>query len=454
MKCTNCGAELENELTVCPNCQQELSAPAEQPVEAEKSVPEQKPARKPMKQRKKEKMRKLIIGITAGVLVVALTLTLILVGINDGWGRENNLYKKNSYGTAGWIASLSKDRTVVTLGDYTLTNGELQVLYTLQVLDFVNQYNSYFSYIGFDVNQPLSKQVYDSKTGQTWEQYFLQLAITTWVEYCAINTAADKANFQLPDEFTEHLAKLEETVKASAKADGFDSVDAMLKEDLGGNVRYKHYYGYLSKYYKQNLYLAELVDKMEITSAELDVYFAENEAALKSNSVTKKSGDFVDVRHILIMPEGGTLSSDGKTTTYSDAEWETCRAKAQAVYDLWLSGEKTEDSFGALANEKSQDQNGQVTNGGLYTNVYKNQMVAAFDAWIFDDARMPGDHGLVKTEYGYHIMYFVESEPIWVRYCRSGVQNERIAKLVDNYVDSVTWEIDFSAIVLDSVELS
>ena len=29
-----------------------------------------------------------------------------------------------------------------------------------------------------------------------------------------------------------------------------------------------------------------------------------------------------------------------------------------------------------------------------------------FDAWCFDASRQPGDTGIVKTDYGYHIMYF------------------------------------------------
>ena len=41
-------------------------------------------------------------------------------------------------------------------------------------------------------------------------------------------------------------------------------------------------------------------------------------------------------------------------------------------------------------------------------------MVDAFDKWCFDEARQPGDHGIVKTSYGYHIMYFVEHEGLKV----------------------------------------
>lgn len=116
----------------------------------------------------------------------------------------------------------------------------------------------------------------------------------------------------------------------------------------------------------------------------------------------------VDVRHILIVPEGGTKSEDGKTTVYSDEEWEACRKKAQTIYDQYLNGVQSEELFAALARENSKDSN--AADGGIYTDVGKNTMVEEFDAWIFDESRQPGDTGLVKTQYGYHVMYFVHRD--------------------------------------------
>ena len=115
----------------------------------------------------------------------------------------------------------------------------------------------------------------------------------------------------------------------------------------------------------------------------------------------------VDVRHILVMPKGGTKDDSGNIT-YSEAEWEACRIAAQALLDQYLAGEQTEKAFGELANAHSEDQNGKVTNGGLYADVELGDMVQPFEDWIFDSARTPGETGLVKTPYGYHVMYFVK----------------------------------------------
>ena len=42
-------------------------------------------------------------------------------------------------------------------------------------------------------------------------------------------------------------------------------------------------------------------------------------------------------------------------------------------------------------------------------------MVPAFNDWCFDEARQPGDTGLVHTDYGCHVMYYVGDSDITYR---------------------------------------
>ena len=122
-----------------------------------------------------------------------------------------------------------------------------------------------------------------------------------------------------------------------------------------------------------------------------------------------------NVRHILVAYEGGTYDSSTATTTYTDEEkaaaWET----ATELLNEWKAGEATEESFAALANEKSADSDG--TDGGLYTDVYPGQMVTNFNDWCFAEGRTYGDTGLVQSEYGYHIMFYAgDSETLYRDY--------------------------------------
>jgi len=114
-----------------------------------------------------------------------------------------------------------------------------------------------------------------------------------------------------------------------------------------------------------------------------------------------------NVRHILVAPshEHAEDETHENGETYSAEELAAAKATAEDILAQWNAGEATEESFAALANEKSADGDG--TTGGLYENVYPGQMVSAFNDWCFDSARKSGDTGIVETEYGYHVMYFV-----------------------------------------------
>lgn len=119
----------------------------------------------------------------------------------------------------------------------------------------------------------------------------------------------------------------------------------------------------------------------------------------------------VDVRHILINAEA---SEDG---TYSDEAKAEAKAKAEELLAEWKSGDATEESFAALANEHSGD-GGSNTNGGLYEDVYEGQMVEEFNDFCFAEGRAAGDTGIVYGTNGYyagyHIIFFVgESDTLY-----------------------------------------
>ena len=108
----------------------------------------------------------------------------------------------------------------------------------------------------------------------------------------------------------------------------------------------------------------------------------------------------VNVRHILF-----TTAQHGGDAD-AEAAMAECHQLADKALEQWKKGEATEDSFGALALELSEDP-GSVRAGGLYEHVYPGQMVTNFNDWCFDESRQPGDTATVETEYGVHVMYFV-----------------------------------------------
>ena len=143
----------------------------------------------------------------------------------------------------------------------------------------------------------------------------------------------------------------------------------------------------------------------------------------------------VSVRHILIMPETADTHTHEGDAPHSDDEFDAdAKKKAQEVLASYLSGDKTEDSFAALAKEHSQD-TASVPDGGLYKDFIKNTMVAEFEDWSFDPARKAGDTEIVKTDYGYHIMYFVgEGTEGWKVKASDTIKEERFNKFFEETV--------------------
>ncbi len=135
----------------------------------------------------------------------------------------------------------------------------------------------------------------------------------------------------------------------------------------------------------------------------------------------------IDVRHILAM------ATEDETATPTEQQTKEAHERAQGWYDEWLAGEKTEDSFAAMAKEMSQDP-GSAILGGLYQQVVPGRMVKTFNDWCFDSARKPGDTGLVDTEYGTHVMYFVKhDDPAWKIQTRNILVEEKYSSATFTY---------------------
>lgn len=144
------------------------------------------------------------------------------------------------------------------------------------------------------------------------------------------------------------------------------------------------------------------------------------------------------VRHILFMPDTSSLDSESESYESDlQAARDAAKAKAEDALAQWKAGEATEDSFAALANELSED-GGSNTNGGLYTGIYKGQMVTEFNDWCFDESRQSGDTGIVFNENtGYHVMYFVgDGVPYWQVQAENALREQDAQAWQDGLVDA------------------
>jgi len=117
-----------------------------------------------------------------------------------------------------------------------------------------------------------------------------------------------------------------------------------------------------------------------------------------------------NVRHLLIKFKNGTTDSSGNTV-YSDEAKATAKAEAERLLQVWKDGEATEESFIALVKEHSDDSS--AKDGGLFEDIHPaSSYVPSFLAWSTDPDRVAGDTGVIVSDYGYHVMYYVSDDEV------------------------------------------
>ena len=124
------------------------------------------------------------------------------------------------------------------------------------------------------------------------------------------------------------------------------------------------------------------------------------------------------VRHILI--NSTSVTGDEET----EATDEEIKAKAEEILAMW---DGTEEGFESLVSQYSQD-SASVPTGGLIDGITSSSSyVQEFKDWALNSSRQTGDTGIVKSEYGYHIMYFVgNDQPVWYLNAENSLRSEAV----------------------------
>lgn len=224
--------------------------------------------------------------------------------------------------------------------------------------------------------------------------------------YTAEADATDEQKAALLDE-------TKETAQAALDryADG-EAFDA-LAEDLGGT--YYHQSHASRSVYSEMLNWA-FDDARQSRDTTVVPYGSNGYYAVVFHSRTINDYHPVSVRHILVDTE----------------------EIANSVLEQYLAGEQTEEAFGALAAQYSGDSN--AASGGLYEDIALGQMVEPFETWCFDGSRQSGDTGIVETEYGYHVMYFVSTNPL--EYWKVDAQNDLRSADFSEWIEALTEGIE------------
>lgn len=474
MICNNCGKELPEGSVLCCFCAASVEEVPAEPVteeiaaevmeetieaaeEAAEETAEEEIADEAVTleetPKKSSKWWIAVLAAVAGVALLAVLAGAILFGLGLNPFAKNELTAKENYTVGDDKARDSRDVVVATIGNEELTSGELQIYYWETVMNFVNSNYYYLSAYGLDITQPLNEQACAMAEGQTWQQFFLEAALSTWQRYTTLQLMAHESGYEMEEEMKTFLEGLPASMQTNATNYGYDTVIAWLEDNCGPGVSEAGYIEYVNAYYEGTFFLTDHYDELKPNDADVEAYFTENEQLFTEQGVTKDSGKYYDVRHILIAIEGGTEDAEGHVT-YSDADWEACRKKAQDLLDQWTEEDGTEGGFGNFAMLYSAD-GGSSTNGGLYDNLTADtNFVQEFKDWYMDESRAVGDTGLVKTIHGYHIMYFSGSSQIWFDTATEELMADRVSDYIDEGIAKYPMKVNYRKILLGDHEIA
>jgi hypothetical protein len=162
----------------------------------------------------------------------------------------------------------------------------------------------------------------------------------------------------------------------------------------------------------------------------------------------RDDGPAHDVRHIL------ALFNDSNSEP-TEEEHAAALERAEEILKEWQDGEATEESFGELANEKSDDQGGQVTNGGIYEKLTTfTGFVEPFKEWYLDPARKPGDTDIIETTYGFHVMYYSKWHEVnagWKEQAKESMTEENFNAYMDQAVEAARISKNFLGMFVTNV---
>ena len=355
-------------------------------------------------------------------------------------GNPESLRCKDSYLVA--LEDFDPDTTVAWLGTDSLTAGQLQAWYWLTVCGYTGE-------PGPDLSRPLEEQVCPlTDEGLSWQHYFLRQAIASWQSRQSL-VLASREPMPVTEELFQPKAEDHETYfPAGIPAEKVLYAD---KDCFTPNSVHQEYLDSLPAL------LTELAESQGVGgigslagTRGSDVLAAAETLNLAYMFFTEKTweeaksasadADTVSLRHCLLIPESN-----------EEAAWTACKTKADKLLKdwsgHWLTYRNSDSNFARLANENSMDA-GTRADGGLLTGVQAGQLLEPLDTWCFDPARQPGDTAVIRSELGFHIVYF--------RGRRTQAEAEEADAALSACIDALleqaasygTAEVDYSAVTL------
>ena len=375
-------------------------------------------------------------------------------------GNPDDVTCKGTYSATNLDVLSNAHNVVATVGDAELTNVQLQIYYWMAV----NTYRAENHEIAPDWNVNLDEQLCALTNSDTsWQQYFLQSALDTWHHYQAAVSLSQETVFDTEEAYSidekkhqeniseetayldvlygynaaysvdpqhqAHLDQLEDMLEHQAEEAGYASLSDLVLEMAGMGTTPEYLVNYAKLANLGYMFLSTLYYYVEAGKSEVTAYYEANAQHYEEAGITADSGKSVTIRHILI---------DG---TKSNAE-----STANSLLTKYKKY-NTEVYFGELAYQNSDDL-ATYKSGGLYYDLHEGQLTGDLNTWCFAEERQPGDVAVVKSDAGYHVVYFQSATERWYVEAERDLLNQQLCQLITTALETYPMTVDYRSISL------
>lgn len=370
------------------------------------------------------------------------------------------------------------EKIVATCAGENLTNAQLQIYY----LNAIRTYQLLNDPDGPDFSRPLEQQLCPLGDGTlSWQHYFLQQAMKNWQTELMLLQAVQEPRPILEEAFKPnetddlhgkyvaadlpvndflysdqpcykpnsmhqaYLDGLQDQLEALTKQLGYSGLEDYAETMFGPAVSAQDLVEAAENYNLGYMLFTEESYDITVTEEEVDAYLAAHAQELPDDG-----SDTVDLRHVLLIPEGATVADDG-TVTASQEQWQDCQKQAESLLQSWsqeyLNTLGKEYNFARLANRESMDAGSKV-NGGLYQNIRPGQLISQLDEWCFDPERQVEDTAILRSQLGYHIVFFCGTNDAARTAAREAVMEAKELEQWETLRQGNPLKADFSAVAL------
>ena len=375
-------------------------------------------------------------------------------------GNPNDVTCKGTYSATNVEALSNAHNVVATIGEAQLTNAQLQIYYWMAV----NTYKAENHEIAPNWDEDLDLQLCElTSTDTSWQQYFLQSALTTWHTHQAAvmlsenttypteeayqiiekkhkeNISEETAyldvlygynmDYSIDPQHQAYLDQLEGNLNTMAAEAGYESLSDLVKEMAGIGTNAEYLLNYAQLVNKGYMFLETTSYRMDVSKSDVTAYFEAHAEEYAAAGITADGGKSVTIRHILV--PGDSESSKSTALSYL-SKWQKYA---------------NESYFGELAYQVSADIATRKS-GGVYRDLYQGQLTGELNDWCFDAARQPGDTAVVKSDAGYHVVYFQSAAERWYVEAERDLLNQQLCQLITTALETYPMTVDYKAISL------